>query len=176
MEKITLDSSQIEDFAESLNADPLETWKIVARHELGHHLGHVIEESCWNWVEHQPGLDQATVTALRSQVTWESPAAAKGRNWHMVKDSLNCEIIKRFVRMNRLSSVVKEAAGIETPGRCWYLLKTEYQQSINLEKIVTPLLPNSKGYLLELCHSQTYDYVETEIAGLLLWREIETLL
>jgi len=176
LNQITLDSAQIQDFVESSNADPLEVWRVVGYHELGHHRGYISEESCWNWMETQTNLDQPTVACIRSQVTVGSSAMVKGRNWQAVKDSLNCEIIKRFVVMNQLSSVVKEAAGIQTPGRCWYFLKTQYQHSLNLEKIITPILPDSKGYLLELCHSQKYDFIETEVAGLLLWRQIQPLL
>lgn len=176
MGKITLDRSQIEGYIESSNADPLEVWRIVAYHELGHHRGYISEESCWDWLETQSGLDQATVTALRSQVNWGSSATAKGRNWYRVKNSLNSEPIQEFIRMNQLSSILKKAAEIETPGKCWIFVKRKHQQSLNLEEIIKPLLPSSSGYLLELCHSQVYDCIESEVAGLHLWKAIQALL
>jgi len=174
--KIVLDRAQIESYIESSNADALQVWKVVAYHEWGHHLGYISEESCLDWVEQQSYLDQATVTCLRSQVTWGSQATPKGRNWHRVKTSLRTEIVQQFIKINQLSSVTKEALQIQTPGQAWYWVKRRYGQSLNLEEIVKPLLPNSRGYLMELCYSQQYDPLETEIAGLLLWREIASLL
>ncbi len=176
MGRITIDRSQVERYIESSNGDPLQVWQVVCYHELGHSLGHTTEESCWDWLERQPNLDQATVTALRSQVTWGNLTGAKGRNWHRVRGALNSEPIQEFIKMCQLSSATKELIGIQTPGKTWHWIKTKYLQSSNLEEIINPLLPNSRGYLMELCYSQKYDCVETEVAGLLLWREIETLL
>lgn len=174
--KIVLDRAQIESYTESSNADALQVWKVVAYHEWGHHLGYISEESCWDWAEGQIFLDQATVAALRSQVIWGSQATPKGRNWHRVKVSLSSEIVQQFIKINQFSSVGKKALGLETPGQIWYWVKRRYGQSLNLEEIVKPLFPNSRGYLMELCYSQRYDPLETEIAGLLLWREITSLL
>jgi hypothetical protein len=103
-------------------------------------------------------------------------ASAKGRNWDRIKKSINSEPIQQFIQLNQLSANVKELLDLQTPGKCWHFVKAKYQQSLNLEKIITPILPDSKGYLLELCHSQKYDSIETEVAGLLLWRQIQPLL
>ena len=130
--KIVLDRSQIESYIQSSNADPLEAWKIVAHHEWGHRMGYISEESCWDWVERQSNLDQPTVAALRSQVTWGSLATVKGRDWDRVKKSLSSEIVQQFIKLNRFSSVGKEALGLETPGQIWYWVKRRYGQSLNL--------------------------------------------
>src|SRR4028118_626331 len=52
--KITIDRQQIEEYIESSNGDPLQVWRVVCYHEFGHGLGHVTEESCWDWLERQP--------------------------------------------------------------------------------------------------------------------------
>jgi hypothetical protein len=174
--QITLDREQIQDFIESSNGDPLEVWRVVGYHELAHHQGYFTEESCWNSLERRADLDQDIVSCIRTQVTIGRIASAKGRNWDRVKNSINSEPIQQFIQLNQLSANVKELIDLQTPGKCWHFVKTKYQQSLNLEKIITPLLPDSKGYLLELCHSQKYDFIETEVGGLLLWRQIQPLL
>ena len=171
-----LDRSQIEAYTETSNADPLEVWRIVAYHELGHHKGCLTEESCWDWLECQSNLDQATVRVLRSQATCGSLWGLKGRNWELVKRSLNSKPIEQFIQLNQFSTIGKQALGLETPGQAWHWIKFRYRDSFDLKNIVEPLFPNSRGYLMELCYSQRYDPLETEIAGLLLWREIASLL
>ena len=112
--QITLDCEQIQDFVESLNADPLQVWRVVGYHELGHHRGYISEESCWDWLERRSDLDQATVSCLRSQVTVGSAATVKGRNWDRVKNSINSEPIKEFIYLNQLSTNVKEILDLKT--------------------------------------------------------------
>jgi len=174
--QITLDREQIQDFIESSNGDPLEVWRVVAYHEMTHHQGYISEESCWNALERRNDLDQSIVTCIRSQVTVGSAASAKGRNWSRVKNSINSDPIKEFIQLNQLSANVKEILNLQTPGKCWHSVKVKYQQSLNLENIVTPLIPNSGQYLMELCYPQVYDCLESELAGLRLWKEIQPLL
>lgn len=176
LNQITLDSEQIHDFIESSNGDPLQVWRVVGYHELSHHLGYISEESCWDALERRNDLDQAIVSCLRSQVTFGSAATAKGKNWHRIKNSLNSEVIQKFIELNQLSADVKELVDLQTPGKCWYYLKSKYQQSLNLENIVKPLIPDSSHHLMELCYSQVYDCLDSELAGLCLWRQIQPLL
>jgi hypothetical protein len=174
--QITLDREQIQDFIESSNGDPLEVWRVVGYHELAHHKGYFSEESCWDSLERRNDLDQTIVSCIRSQVTVGSAASVKSRNWHRVKNSINSEPIKEFIYLNHLSANVKEILDLQTPGKCWHYIKTKYQQSVNLEAIVKPLIPDSGQHLMELCYSKVYDCLESELAGLCLWRQIQPLL
>jgi hypothetical protein len=174
-EKIVLDRSQIDCFIESTNADPLEVWRVVAFHELGHHLGNYSEEACWDWLEQKSDLDQVVVATVRTQIISGRWATIEGSEWHLIRDCLSAPPIREFIRLNQLPKGTKEAAGVQTPGLCWHFLKKRYIGSFDLESIIKPLLSDS-SHLMELCYSQKYDSFDSEIAGLRLWQVIQALL